>query len=301
MKLQQIQYALRVAEYKSFSKAANALSISQPTLTQQIGKLEEELGVTLFQRTTRSVIPTNAGLDFVTYGGKVLRATNDLIDVMSSYRHSEQGFLHIGIMPCVSLFQLTKVISDFSIANDELTVEVNQASSCELVLELLDRKMDVAFIDPQKLNLYMRRYLDCHLLKQEPICLAVPRDHRLASTRSVTFKDVQGESFLVHEYFESITDILRRLFLEQGLEYRVAGQYMQVEEMLQNVAAGRGLAFLPASLYEKTPSESTCLLPFSPSVYCNMALATAKERSPSLPLKGFVDYVTIRYREGGTI
>ena len=111
MELNQIRYTVNVAECKSFSKAAAKLSVSQPTLTQQIGKLEAELGVLLFNRTTRTISLTEAGMDFVTYATHVLEDYDVLKETMKKYADINDGRLNIGIMPDASIFGLTSFLS----------------------------------------------------------------------------------------------------------------------------------------------------------------------------------------------
>ena len=167
MEISQIRYVLYVAEYKSFSKAAQQLSVTQPTLTQQIGKLENELGVSLFRRTTRTVSLTEVGLDFVTYASRVMESLEDLYEVMRMHKSSMNGIIHIGIMPHASHFNLAKRISAFAYRNDLMTLDINQASSGELAAELLDRKTDVAFIDLKSIDEHLHASLELTLLCQE--------------------------------------------------------------------------------------------------------------------------------------
>jgi len=113
MEIHQLEYIVAVETYRSFTKAAESKNVSQPSLSHQIKKLEDELGVNLFIRTTRSVQLTPAGAEFVSHAKRILseiyKARQNILE-FSSY---ERGHLTVGIMPAISYYNLTPMLTAF--------------------------------------------------------------------------------------------------------------------------------------------------------------------------------------------
>ena len=297
MEINQIRYVLRVAECKSFSRAAEKLSVTQPTLTQQISKLENELGVALFHRTTRTVALTDAGVDFVTYASRITESLDDLVDIMKMYKASSNGILHIGILPHVTLFGLPKRISVFAFHNDALTLDINQASSRELALELLDRKTDVAFINARNLDDRMRASLDLYPLCREPIGILLSKKHPLSNSKVVDIGDLKDLLFLHYESYESLDDLLRHWFAAHDMEYRVSEKHYSPEELVYALQQGDCASLMPLTAIDKLDYTSVTCIPVSPEIACELTMATLKGRNFSSPLKQFTGKMIESYKK----
>jgi LysR family hydrogen peroxide-inducible transcriptional activator len=113
MEIHQLSYVLAISKYSSFSVAAEHENISQPTLSQQIKKLEKELGVDLFIRNTHSVRLTNAGEEFIAYANRILSEMNKAQNAMLEFTHLNKGIINIGVLPIISFLGLTHMIADF--------------------------------------------------------------------------------------------------------------------------------------------------------------------------------------------
>ena len=113
MEIHQLQYAVAVAKYKSFTQAANAINISQPSLSLQINKLEEELGIKIFERTTRTVRLTPAGTDFIKHALRILSEVEQAKQTVQEHLSTSRGYIKVGLFPVISHYQLTTTISQF--------------------------------------------------------------------------------------------------------------------------------------------------------------------------------------------
>lgn len=291
MELNQIKYVVNVAECKSFSKAAAKLSVSQPTLTQQIGKLEAELGVLLFNRTTRTISLTEAGMDFVTYAIHILEDFDVLKDAMKKHAVLNDGSLHIGIMPDASLFGLTACLSKYATSYSNVHIAINQASSRELASELLGNKLDVAFIDHHELENWVVSSLDLHFLKKEPIYLALPKNDRLSDSASITISDIKGQDILRYKCSEAFDSAVLRSFARAGIPYQAKRDYFSLRQLYKEIAGGHGISFIPASLCN-TSEEGICFREVVPQIYSSLAIATSKNQKTTKVVHDFIKYIS---------
>ncbi len=295
MELNQIRYVLRVAEYCSFSRAAISLSARQPTLTQQIGKLEAELGVLLFDRTTRTVSLTNAGRDFVTYGTRILSAVNDLENIMQSYKNASRGLIRIGVLPAAGLYNISQCISGFSNENEGIFLEVNQSSSAELAKELLDYKIDVAFLSSVLLKAPSLSFLDCYTVVEDEICLIVASANTLSMHQQFSLKELANIEIVLHDGLDEISEIVLESMLRQKIVPRISKKYSQIQELIGLVSSGSCVSLLPQSIIRQYSGSDITAIPFSPSIKVNISLVIANERKHSEDMISFRDYIIAKY------
>jgi len=291
LELSQIRYVLRVAEFKNFSKAAQDLSVSQPTLTQQISKLENELGIPLFHRTTRSVSLTAAGADFVSYAVRIMEDLENLNDVMRKHNTLSFDSLHIGIMPHISLFNLPRYISRYFSNNDTVSVNISQATSRELAAELLENKLDVAFIDTQELDSWRLSLLDIRLLRKEPILLAMSKANRLAAAETVNLFDLDSANLWHLRCFESVDDVITHVFRSAGVNYHTRKDFDSAAGLFRAIEQYNGMAFVPKPLCT-TNSDGVCFKKTNIPICCSLAIAVPKRQLCSDTVKSFLEYVT---------
>lgn len=293
MELSQIRYVLRVAEKKNFSKAAQELSVAQPTLTQQIGKLESELGVALFNRTTRSVSLTDAGVDFVTYASRVMEDIENLHDIMNTYTAFSSGSISIGVMPHVSLFNLPHYISKYAARNENVNINIIQAPSKELTTELLDNKLDVAFIDEHELDDWMLPSLNIRHIRKEPLYLVMNASSPMAKNKRIELSWLDNSNILRYRGFEALEEIEKRALSTQSISYHVVGEYYSQESLFNAISENKGIAFVPGSM-RIHDNENICFRRCSPSITCSLSAAVSKNQTVSVEQNALVEYLSLK-------
>jgi len=291
MEFNQLRYVLRVAEHFSFSRAAISLSVSQPTITQQIGKLETEIGVSLFDRTTRSVSLTNAGRDFITYATKILNAVDDLQYVMQSYHSATCGTICIGILQDAILFNISQFISGFSATHENILVEVNQSSNTELVRELLDHKRDLAFISPTLLNKRVLSLLDCQTLIEDEICLATSSTSALNSYKNIFLHELSNFDIMLSSEFKEVSAIVHEAILKQEFSHHNYKHCSQLEELIKRVITGQCISFLPMTIIKQYKNLGMISIPLNPPLKINISLAMSNDRRNLISSVMFYEYV----------
>lgn len=142
----QLEYLIALDRHRHFVKAAEACFVTQPTLSMQIIKLEEELGVKLFDRTKQPVIPTDIGVQVIEQARVILNETRRIENIMMEYKGEITGELSIGIIPTVSPFLMPQLIHAISVNYPQLKLKVKELFTEDIVTRLLDDGLDVGIV-----------------------------------------------------------------------------------------------------------------------------------------------------------
>lgn len=260
MQLRDIQYAVAVGSHLSFSKAANALYISQPALSQSIRRLEKELGALLFVRENNTVRLTAAGRIFVEDGIEILRMSNALKTKMSDIVNLRELHLRLGISTFYSNCYLPRIIPAFRSQYPSITLEIVEETSNVLEEITVEGKIDCCMI-PAPLD---SDQLDSQIIYQEQILLAVPSGHLLnkqitpALSNGLPFIDLSllaNEPFIFLKKHQKFTRMGLRLCKEAGFTPRIVFETINWNTIHSLVANGMGVGFVPEILTEIAVSE----------------------------------------------
>lgn len=243
MELHQLRYAVQVAERRSFTRAAEDLSVAQPSLSQQIRKLEAELGFALFDRSPAYVRLTREGEHFLPYARAVLARLRDAGEAAAEIRGVQSGTLVLGVSPIAGAAVLPSLLRLVRDRFPRLTVQLREEGLSRLLELLRDGSADLTFV---LLPLRERGLLWTTLLAED-LVVVLPAGHRLAGAASVEIDALRAEPFvlLTAEYG------LRRQIEEEcaaaGFAPAVAFESGQVDILQRLVEAGLGVTVLPAS------------------------------------------------------
>lgn len=184
---------LAVAEYLNFHHAAQALGISQSSVSARIRALEEELGISLFERNTRGVRLTEAGRYFVERVAAAVDQLDHAVKTASMAASGDRGRLCVGVHGLISGSFLDNLLTRYRQKHTAIAVEMVEGSAREAIVRLRARRIDVAFL------VGMFDLPDCHSrpIWTEPLVVAIPATHRLADQSGVTWSDLAAETFLV--------------------------------------------------------------------------------------------------------
>ncbi len=188
MELRQLQYALQIAAERNFSRAADKLHIAQPSLSQQLSKLEKELGVLLFQRNTSSVELTHAGEKFVEQAQTIIDAVELLRQEMSDISQLRKGRVVVGSMPITGAHLLPHVLPVFKSKYAEVEITLLEDSSMNLEKLTASGQTDLSLLS-LPLEIPTLAY---EVLGEERIDLAVPPEHSLASRSASGIRTALG-------------------------------------------------------------------------------------------------------------
>ena len=197
MELFNIRYVLAVAEHESFSLAAQSCHVSQSALSQQISRLEKELGVLLFARSSRGASLTEAGRVFVHRAQEIVQRSDALQAEMSLYAGLRRGTLNLGIITSLQCIDFGGLLSAFCGSYPEISVNIVQEGTYRLLEWLLERKIDAAFLNRPTVGIPAG--LEFVKLGEDVYSLAVSTLHPLADREQVSLKELSGEHFIFHQ------------------------------------------------------------------------------------------------------
>lgn len=257
MNLQQLRYVLAVAETRSFTRAADGLFVVQSALSQQVRKLEGELGVQIFNRTTRSVSLTPAGEALMPLVRQVIAGVDQITVDAQALRGTVTGRLTVGMMeiPSESL-DMAALMAIFHARYPDVSVTLRSGGSDLLVQATRDRKLDVAIVGSNVARSGDPISFD-HLFS-ESLVAVLPMQHPLAARRSVSLGQLAELPFIDFPPGYGLRHETDRGFA--GIQRRVAFEVTRVDEVIHFVCEGLGVALLPESVARKRAQTNPTLV-----------------------------------------
>lgn len=290
MELRQLRSVVAVTRYASFTKAAEALRVAQPALSQQIAALERELGVRLFDRTNRRVAPTDAGRAFAARATRILADVDAAAEEMSAHAGGLRGRVAIGTYQSFAEFTLPKLLGRFHAAHPGIEVALREGMTDELLAGLRDGRLDV-FVgqldDPVPDGIDAFRY---EPLFDDELVLAVGGAHPLASRSTVRMEELRDESFVIFRPGSSSTHRLNSLARAAGFEPRVAFESVDSNTVRSLVAEGLGVALYPR-LLGNAPGPRVALLSFAPQPVIRHMLLVTRNATYAPSAQRFIDFM----------
>jgi DNA-binding transcriptional LysR family regulator len=242
IQLMQVEGFLEVARRGSVSRAAEALFITQPTLTARLKALERDLGTPLFLRTPHGMRLTDAGRAWIPYAERALRALVDGRDALAQVMTASAGHLMIAAAPAVSTYVLPELLERFVAAHPRVEVSVRTGHS-EDVVELVLR-------DEVQIGLGRTiRHPDLELrpFHTEDMVLVTAPEHPFTKRPSVTMAEVAGQKLIMFDRTSSYYEIAQGAFLSSGVSLRGLMELDSIEAAKKMVERGLGVALLPGS------------------------------------------------------
>ena len=252
IQLMQVEGFLEVARRGSVSRAAEALFITQPTLTARLKALERDLGTPLFLRTPHGMRLTDAGRAWIPYAERALRALVDGRDALAQVMTASAGHLMIAAAPAVSTYVLPELLERFVAAHPRVEVSVRTGHS-EDVVELVLR-------DEVQIGLGRTiRHPDLELrpFHTEDLVLVCAPDHPFTQRRSVAMAEVAGQKLIMFDRTSSYYEITQAAFLSAGVSLRTLMEVDSIEAAKKMVERGLGVALLPGTAVAREVSGGT--------------------------------------------
>lgn len=240
MELQQLRYFSALARLGNFTRAAESCHVSQPTLSQQIAKLEQELGQSLFERGGRTTVLSEAGR-------AVLERVEHAIALLDEARESIQATSHtqrliVAAIPTVAPYLLPKVLVNFRKQHPSAQLVVNESTTDECLAQLTAGQLDMAVLALPVPG----DHIATETLFVEELKLVLPADHRLATKAQVRLKDLKEEPFISLHEAHCLTGQAMAFCARHAIAPLVTAQLHQIGTVLELVRLGQGVSLIPA-------------------------------------------------------
>jgi LysR family hydrogen peroxide-inducible transcriptional activator len=297
MELHQLRYFCAIADTGSFSRAAQQTHVSQPSLSQQIGKLEDELGTRLFDRLGRSVRLTELGKSFLPRARAVLRdlesARSDIVEKKTSIT----GLISVGVIPTIAPYFLPAILATFSRKWAEAHVTVTEEITPLLLEKLRAGSIDIAVV---ALPVPVRSHeFESYPLMTEKLFAVLPKRHEFAKRREMSLGELNGEPFLLlrdgHCFRATTVEACNRARLNPQIVFE-SGQFSSILSM---VCAGLGVSVVPAMAVEKR--TGCCFVALSDvRAERTIGAVTLKGRSLTRASAQFLEHLGVKPSKNGS-
>lgn len=241
METHQLLYFLAVTQTGQFTQAARQCNVSQPSLSIQIAKLEDELGGPLFERTRKGGKLTARGETFLPRAKAILEQMESAREDAQALSGLTLGKVTLGCMPTTGAHLLPPILSAFRKSYPEIQVQLKEESSPDLAGDLEQGEIELAILDEAGL----RPGLDHQTVLTEELLLALPAKHSLAGKKTLSLKQVAEEAFILMKSGHGFRQITLELYRKAGLEPRVVFESGGIETVQALVAAGLGISLVP--------------------------------------------------------
>ena len=297
MELRHLRYFVAVAEELNFRRAAARLRVAQPALSSQIKNLEEELGVRLFERTTRSVLLTQTGQVFLGEARGILGAATHAEQLVRRAEHGLVGTLRVGVITPATGPLLAKVLRQFHQKYPGVQLSLSALTSAEQLRRLRAGELDAGLLRPPVAS----PELDTRFVEEAPMVLAAPAGHRLAKKRRLEWTDFNGEGLVMihpdqqHRFYDPFIAAC----VKAGARTHVAQYAQDVQIKMWLISAGFGIAPVTATLVE-IRRPGVVFRPLPPGLAPVQTVLVWRRLDASPLVKNFLDcFGTVKCQKAG--
>jgi len=288
MNLKDLKYITLLAEHRHFGDAAKAAFISQPTLSMQIKKLEEELGIEIFERSHKQVFLTQAGEAVVKQAKKVLEAATDLRDTAQNFKDPFGGVLKLGVFPSLAPYYFPRVVPKLKNKFPKLKLLLIENKTKELLYSLEEGTLDAAFL-ALPITENENDFLQSEIIFEEPFYLATPKDHALAKKAKASLNALSEYEILLledgHCMREQVLQLCKLANAKESIDFRATS----LETLRQMVISNGAITLIPELAIDKK-DKNIAYIPFSrPVPSRTIALVWRNTSTRSLLLRKIVE------------
>lgn len=269
--LTQLEYIIAVDKHRHFGRAARACHISQPTLSMQIHKVEDDLGITIFDRLKKPIVPTSRGREFIEQAKVLLREHEKLLEVSRSGKTELSGEFRLGVIPTIAPYLVPRFIASFSKRYPKVTLKIEELRTSSIIEALRQDQIDAGILATPLHETGLKE----RPLYYEPFHLYVQKDHPLAKRTKIREEDLDGsEMWLLQDGHCFRTQVVRFCSLtapgarESGAIRNVRFEGGSLETLRQLIRNSRGYTLVPHLFATELPADErrASLRPFEAPV-----------------------------------
>jgi len=237
--LRQMRVFAAVARYRSFTRAARELHLTQPAISQQVKLLEAEIGLPLLEHIGRRIHLTAAGDELLRYAAQVTDLLREAGESLAAMRGLKRGVLKLGAVSTAKYFAPT-LLSEFAPAYPEVTIKFVVGNREEIIQQLASNEIDMVIMGrpPRELVTVAEPFA------KHPLVIVASPDHPLASKRRIPLQRLGAENFIIREEGSGTRASMEHVFAKKGVTIRASMEVGSNETIKQAVMAGMGISFI---------------------------------------------------------
>ncbi|MBQ8074722.1 MAG: LysR family transcriptional regulator [Oscillospiraceae bacterium] len=284
---------VHLAETCNFQTTADELAMTQSTLSKHIHKLEEELGIPLFDRTTRSVTLNTFGIQYLNYARQICEISDQGLAALDSLKRGKRSKLNIGFMEKHGMYGLVEAISDFGRKHPEIKVNIIERNGDALKDLLVSGKADVIFY-AEKMN--EKEFRITHFTTDRLVAV-LSVAHPLANADAVSLQDLAGEELIEHKTFLEM-----RLLSEACREAHVTLNYVtsiyHASTIMKMIREGIGVSIMSRGCAMENADADLVVVPIVPAITFDINVVSSRNRNLSQAADIFIKYIRANHSDG---
>ncbi|WP_410512263.1 LysR family transcriptional regulator [Paenibacillus sp. BR2-3] len=288
MDLRNLKYVLEVAKLHNITKAAEKLHLTQPTLSKMVKNLEDELGVTLFDRSGKYVKLTDSGMAAMEQIKLIIDAVNGLHITLDDISNLKTGTIKIGLPPVISSVFVPRVVTPFQKKYPNIAFELIEEGSKNIENMVLEGSIDLgAVLLPVREGSF-----GIEPFVRENLALVVHKSHPLSLKEEISLSDLRDEPLILFAKGFAMRQHIIDACYSAGFEANIAYESAQWDLLVELVSANLGIAFLPEPLCVKVMNPNVRIMPLrNPSIPWNVVLIWNKERYITKCMREFIRFL----------
>ena len=250
MDMRRLEVFCKVVELRSFTLAAKAMSLSQPTVSEHIRTLEEIVNERLLDRLGREVLATPAGRVFYQYARNIVQMRDEAVQALEQFRGNLAGKLVLGASTIPGTYLLPRIIGEFKSAHPAIQITLRIADTAQVVAHVIEGDVEAGLVGSK----WSDRRLLMEEISTDELVLAVFPEHPWASKRRIKLKDLEGEPFILREEGSGTRMVMRRILEENGFELSkisVVAEMGSTESVRQGIKSKIGVSILSRSAVDE--------------------------------------------------
>lgn len=289
MDIRHLTYFIEVANQRSFTKAAQILHITQPSISKMIKLLEEELDVILFYRSAKQIELTDAGKALLHQAQQIVNSFQNLTSELADVIHSKKGAITIGLPPMVGARFFPKIISDFTSLYPQISLTLLEVGSQKVQVGIDDGSLDIGVVMlPVNETLF-----EIIPIIDEPLMLIVHPDHPLADKSIVELTELKDENFIFFRESFTLHDNIINRCIESGFSPKIAFKSSHWDFIAEMVAINFGIALLPRIICQDLDPTRIKIIPIAePMIHWKLGIIWKKDRYLSFAAKEWLQFAS---------
>ncbi|MED4227764.1 LysR family transcriptional regulator [Neobacillus cucumis] len=292
MELKDLQYFMEIVKYGSFTKAAASTYLSQPTLSKSIKKLESELNVELFERSTRKLMLTDAGEIVYKQALTILGATNELTLLINDLMNLPTGKIKIGIPPLIGTLFFPTIAKNFGMLHSAVSLELIELGAKRIEYLVEEGQVDVGIV---VLPTNHSKFDVIPFIKEEFMLYTDPT-HPFAKQEEIKLEQLAEEKFILFNQEFALHNLIIQHCQKAGFYPKIAYQSSQWDLIAELVSAQLGITLLPKSIYTKMDKQTINMIPLHSPPLWELAVITKKDRYLSFAVRALLRFLYDQYK-----
>ena len=288
MDIQHLKYFVEVAKQKNFTKASQILLVSQPSISKMIKSLEDELKVTLLDRSERKIELTDAGVIVYEQALKILQSVEDVYASVNELVQVKKGTVKLGLMPTTGVLLFPNVLAGFKKEYPQIDIQMVEYNAKQLKLKVEQGDIDLGItVKPVNSELF-----ETIPLLSEELVVLVDSEHWLVKRESVRLSDLKNESFILLTEDYALHDVVTQACMQSGFEPTVAYKSSLWDLIGEMVATKLGISLIPRSMVSRFNNKNVHAISISnPLIEWELVLIYKKNKYLSYAARTFIEYI----------